>query len=171
MKVKIDYHRSHFEEVCFYNNYGNYFKSVETKSSFKELIISLIIFLFFLSSSIYNEKVSIGLIGFSIVFIVYLIYYFIQVRKLYFKKKEIYKYLNELDKIAENILIFDSKKIEVIQDGKSTFEVWEKFTYYEISEIHIYLISKKANFLIPKKSMLPEDFGNLSDLIVDKIKL
>lgn len=166
-EIILNYHRSHFEEIYFRNNNGNYIKSPVIKSSFKVLCVSTILFFI---TVLYYLNSDIAVLAFVIIFyLIPVLDYLSNANKVRKWKLEVKEYLNNLDKIKNQSLTITEKSIAIKQDGKETIDNWDLFTSAEINNDFIALTGKGI-IMLPAKSMKKEEFDFCKEFISLKLK-
>jgi hypothetical protein len=85
-------------------------------------------------------------------------------------KMETKLYLDNLDKIRENKIVLSKNAFSLVQDKKETIEKWTEFKRAEIEDNYISVTSNTTTYLIPKKSMTPDEFQFLRTKLAEKIK-
>jgi tetrahydromethanopterin S-methyltransferase subunit G len=84
-------------------------------------------------------------------------------------KRQIHKYLDDLDKIKENKIIITPSSFSLVQDNRETIEKWTEFKKAEINDTYILLLTS-TNYMIPKNSMTSDEFDSFKKVISEKIK-
>jgi prepilin signal peptidase PulO-like enzyme (type II secretory pathway) len=161
MEINIKYNRTDFEEILFSNNSGNYFKSHFTKKPFFHLIISGLIFALFILFTNNEQSPQIALIVFGLFFIYYVIWYLINARKVYLRRKEVKKYLDKLDAQSTRKLILKKDCFCLQIDNQTYSEKWIDIVNKEIHDLYLFLVSRNETYLIPKKSISETDWAEL----------
>jgi len=168
--IEIKYNRTDFEEI-YYSNGGD--KTFLNPQLRKERNTFFVVCAIFVLTLIYNlfihEKYSfLTLMGALLCFTFYDWYKKALLWINY--KKEIKLYLDNLDKIRENKIILSKNAFSLVQDKKETVEKWTEFKKVEIEENFISLTSNTTTYLIPQKSMTPDEFQFLGTMLAERIK-
>ncbi len=168
IEITLNFHRNHFEEIYFKNNQGSYIHNTEIKPLFRNSVILLMVFvlLFFYTKA--KNEYEILIIPF-IPLIVFIFKYLEKLAIIQKWKKSVIRYLNEQEQYISHKLILSNNSLSVIQDGQETIEKWTNFTSIKILDDYISLNSSE-HFLIPKKSVTPEEFQILKKIISAKTK-
>lgn len=154
MEIELKYNRSDFEEIYFSNNSGSYLKSDFTRKPFFHLIISLIILTLFII--FYNGFFAPVIFG--IFFIYYLIWYLINARKVYLRRKNVKEYLDKLDGQSKRKLIINDDCFHLEIDNQTYSENWGDIITKEINELYLFMASDEESYLIPRKSISDSDW-------------
>ncbi|MBL7973338.1 MAG: YcxB family protein [Candidatus Kapabacteria bacterium] len=168
--IELKYCRTDFEEIYYRNgNDKTFLNSHLRKERNTFFVVSSIFVLTLIYIMAINENY-----GFLILIGVLLCFAFYDWYKKashWIKwKKETELYLDDLDKIRENYIVLSKNAFSLIQDKKETIEKWTEFKRAEIEEDFISLISNTTTYLIPKKSMTPDEFRLLRKMLAEKIK-
>ncbi len=168
--IQLNYNRTDFEEIFFRN--GNdkvFFNSRFDRERYTFTFVSFL----FIATLIYTiiKKENFGFLVFNGIMLSVIFYdWYPKISALLTWKKENKIWLDELEKILETKIILTENTFSLIQDKKETIEKWSEFNTAEIEENYISLKSNLTNYIIPKKSMNPDDFFLIKTIILEKIK-
>jgi hypothetical protein len=168
--IELKYSRTDFEEIYYRNGGDKTFLNHHLKKQRNTFIVIGAIFILTLIYIIsINENF--GFLIFAGIILCFAFYdWFIKAYPGIKWKKEIKIYLDGLDKIRENKLILTENAFSLIQDEKEIIEKWTEFRRTEMEENFISMISNTTTYLIPKKSMTPDEFQFLRTLLSEKVK-
>jgi hypothetical protein len=168
--IELKYNRTDFEEIYYRNGddkaFLNYHLRTERNTFF---VVGFIFLLTLIYTLLINDNhVFIILIG---VLLCFALYDWYKKASHWVKwKKEVKLYLDDLDKIRENKIVLSKNAFSLVQDKKETIEKWTEFKRAEIQENFISLTSNTTTYLIPKKSMTPDEFQFLRTMFAERIK-
>jgi hypothetical protein len=168
-EIELNFNRKDFEEVYFNGNQGSYVNNETTKSTFRNMLGSGLIFFFFLFKLISDGGTQVGTILLGIIFLYFLAEYFIKAFRIWKRNKKVRDYLNGVEKIKNHKLILNKDTFEIKQENEIVTELWTDFKKPEINDMFTYLVSKTENYLIPKKSMTELEYEKLKSIIRNKI--
>lgn len=168
IEITLHFDRNHFEEIYFKNNQRSYIHNAEIKPLFRNSVILLLIIVFLFFYAKVKNEYEILIIPF-IPLIVFVFKYLEKFSIILKWKKGVVRYLNEQEQYTSHTLILSDNSLSIIQDGQETIEKWSNFTSVKILDDYIALNSLE-HFLIPKKSMTPEEFQILKKNISVKTK-
>lgn len=164
-EIILKYNRKDFEEI--------YFRNISLRYDLKEVLYRLIgiliiligVFIYyFLTGNAFPFLVFLTMALFSQSIILYR-----EVLLTIMLKRQINKYLDDLDKIKENKIIITPTSFSLIQDKTETIEKWTEFKNAEINDTYILLLTN-VNYMIPKNSMTSDEFDFFKKVISEKIK-
>lgn len=108
---------------------------------------------------------------FTMITIIGIIISVINVKKYYERKKGIDEYLEGLHKYESQWLTYAQHFFELSSTEGSTIEKWETIKYVSIQSDHILMKSDNhGSYLIPEKTMKPEQFAELKEFIMQRMK-
>ena len=168
--IELKYSRVDFEEIYFRNGGDKTFLNRHLK---KERNIFIGLSVIFILTLIYtlSIKESFGFLIFIGVMLCLAFYaWFKKASPGVRWKKGIKNHLDDLGKIRESRLILTKNAFSLIQDKSERIEKWTEFKRTELEGNFITLTSNTSTYLIPKKSMTPEEFDFLRTIISEKIK-
>ncbi len=168
--IELKYSRTDFEEIYFSNGNDKTFLNSQLRKERNTFFVLCAIFILTLIYNLYvNENY--GLLTLTGVFLCYTFYDWYKKASLWIKyKMEIKLYLDNLDKIGENKIILSKNAFSLVQDKKETIEKWTEFKRAEMEENFISLTSNTTTYLIPQKSMTPDEFEFLRTILAERIK-
>ena len=169
--IDLTFRESDFTEIYYLNGNKNIFAySSIKKISFRILLLAIastVIYFFSINFPILSWLLIIGIIviGISIS------RFFVLGFRYYSRKNRIDKYLKELSGIQYFRLILKGNSFESIQDSETKIEKWGNIRLSTIGDKYIWINSSSGDkYLFPAKSMKPEEFERLKELIKDKTK-
>ncbi len=170
-KITLIFNRKDFEEIYSQNIEYNYFKSSLTKKTFQSLIISSLLLIGFFYHSFTQNSIQIQVIFIGAIFLYNQINFFTKALTIRKRRKEVSKYLNEIEKIKSHQLILTNETFQIIQESEKTIEKWVDFKLTEINDTYVFLLTNKEHYLIPKKSMTESEFGYLKTFLSKKVNI
>jgi len=168
--IELKYNRTDFEEIYFSNGNNKTFLNPQLRN---ERITFFVICSIFILTLIYNLTINknYGFLTLTGVFLCFTFYDWYKKASLWMKyKMETKLYLDNLDKIRENKIVLSKNAFSLVQDKKETIEKWTEFKRAEIEDNYISVTSNTTTYLIPKKSMTPDEFQFLRTKLAEKIK-
>lgn len=168
--IELKYSRTDFEEIYFSNGNDKTYLNSQLRKERNTFLVLCSIFILTLIYNLYiNENY--GLLTLTGAFLCYTFYDWYKKASLWIKyKMEIKLYLDNLDKIGENKIILSKNAFSLVQDKKETIEKWTEFKRAEMEENFISLTSNTTTYLIPQKSMTPEEFEFFRTILAERIK-
>ena len=168
--IELAYNRKDFEDVYYRNREDRLLFNRHTKKEQNtSMVIGAITIILFLYNMIYSQYFEL-LIASGILFCLSLLDLYKKLSPLIKWRKEIKIYLDGLDKIRHNKIILTKSAFTLIQDKKETIEKWSEFRKAELEDNFVSLISTTTNYLIPAKSMTPDEFQFLKSMLSEQIK-
>lgn len=168
--IDLKYRRTDFEEIYYRNGGDKTFLNNHLKKQRNTFIIVGIAFVVTLLY-ILSIRENYGFLVFIGVLVCFAFFDWYQKALPGIKwKREVKNYLDGLDKIGLNQISLTSSAFTLVQDKKETIEKWTEFKRAEIEESFISLLSNTTTYLIPKKSMTPDEFEFLRKIFAEKIK-
>ncbi len=165
-EIELTFVRSHFEEIYFKNNQGNYFRSAYIKSQFNALIIAIVASFCLLTYAWVNQTPApLILVIFGLAIVGY--DYFKAFRVLYRFNSQVKNFLNREEIHGHGKLTLFENHFVLTQSKRETIEKYINFSRAEINEDHM-LLEAKETYLFPLKSMSAEDFLILKKIISEK---
>lgn len=168
-EIILHFERTHFEDIYFKDDQGDYIKDPRIKNKFWVLLIYSISFpltILFYGSS-YSKEIY---ILFLILLAILGYDYYTQFVVLKKWKQKILIYLNDLESYTSHKIILSNQYFSIIQDTEEVIEKWSNFTKVEIKEDYMLLISEKENYFFPNKSMSSSDYNIFRAFVCDNIK-
>jgi heme/copper-type cytochrome/quinol oxidase subunit 4 len=171
--IKLDFERTHFEELYFSENEGSYFLSSPLKGKFVATVLStllLTVVSIWLILTAENELSSFD-IGFitslSILFCGVAVSYFIALSKFMKWKREINNYINRISQYTTIEYIVTDKTLTFCADAEKNISPWESFSNVAITDKYIQFTGATV-YIIPIKCMKAEDFTFLDEYLTKR---
>lgn len=167
--IQLTFNRKDFEEIYFRDQKGSIFFNPSIKKVFISFLITLLLFMAsFRYSQTTNKLIFLTVLTF-LALLVISIHYFRQAYEILKWRKDIKRYIVETSKIKEHTLIVNTHSISLIQDTVETITKWSSCTGAKFEEDFIWLFAIE-NHLFPRKSMSPEDYNYLKEVIKERTK-
>lgn len=157
---------SFFQEIYFADNKGSYFLSATTKR--KTITLVVVSILFILCLVLFRNRELLILIS-SFIFVVCLVDYLNAAFKLWRWKKTVNEYLKVTGTYSKHIISITDNAFSVKQDNEEHIEKWESIKSVDIGP-NFLTISGKQNYIIPNRSLSPEDYRQLTELVSEMAK-
>jgi hypothetical protein len=173
LKIELKDGYSALKAIYFRDGRESIFTNRATKWGLTiTLIIACLSALFYMISLLHPEENWITLFEFcSLITIVMVIFSFILIIKYLLWKKPIEKYLNGLRKYESQWLTLTDRNIELTNSDSTSIEKWEAIKFISIQQDFISISSDyHSSFIFPAKSMEPNQYIALAELIKLKMK-
>ena len=168
-EITLIFRRSDFEELYFKDDNDKiFFSPAIKKETYSATAILLACFASILYCILSNKSWQIIIL--ILVFVVYKIWEFSAIINDKIKwKKSVVEYIDSVVKYNNYKIILSENAFNLISDENETIERWSEFIKAEITNEFITLRSKNENYIIPKKSVKPDEFEFLKKMVKDKI--
>lgn len=170
LNITLTFNPDHFREMYYHDGKGSILKYKPTQNAILYcLLTALITFGIYLAA--FRRPDMSWLIVLGAVAFLFTIVYAIAVITQYLKwKSSVEDFLKDIAQYKSHQLKLTSAAFELIQDSTITIEKWENIKSVQINDTCIMpLKSDGPAFILPAKSMNPEEFIKLKNFIVDKM--
>jgi hypothetical protein len=168
--IELQYSRGDLEEIYFRNGGGKTFFNHHLKKQRNTFITIGIVFLAILVY-VLSVKKNYGFLVFASILLCFAFFdWYKKASPGITWKRDIKNYLDKVDKIKNNKIILTENSFSLVQDSKEKIEKWTEFKRVEMDDNFISLDSNATGYVIPKKSMTPEEFQFLKTFLSEKLK-
>lgn len=167
--IELKYNRIDFEEIYFSNGNDKTFLNKEIRKERYTFIVTCSLFLVTLPYYFFiNNNLGI-LIFMGILQSITFLNWYKKTTPLIQWKNDVKIYLDNLDKIKLNRITLTDNSFSFIQDKNVNVSAWTEFNCVIFDENYISFKSSNTTYLIPKKSMLLDEFIFLKKILSEKI--
>lgn len=167
--IQLTFNRKDFEEIYFRDQQGSIFLNPRIRKVFVIFLITLLLFLASLRYSQMTNKLIFLTVLTFLALVVASILYFRQALAILKWRRDIERYISETSRIREHTLVVNTHSISLIQDTVEIITKWSSCTGAKFEEDFIWLFANE-NHLFPRKSMSPEDYNYLKEVIKERTK-
>jgi hypothetical protein len=159
------------KDIYYQSGQGSVFTYSRTRNPM--IVSSLFIMLsvaFYFIALLYPEMGWIFLMALcSLISFFRIIFTVVQCKKYFSWKNPIDKYLNEVRKYETHSLTLSARSFILINSNETIIEKWESIQYVSINRDYISVRSSNHSFILPEKSMLPDQYMEVRSFIKQRM--
>lgn len=167
-EIHFKYNPEDLRDIYFGENKHKYLFGPETKKQSTFLIIAICVYPFYFWYTLNLEDDGLFIVG-GMIF-AWVCFDFRKVAKPIIEwKKSVLKFLADAEKIKELKVMYNNESIIHKQDNEEIKMNWSVIDHATINDRFIGLHASQ-NFIFPKSSMTDDEYKNLANIIIEKVK-
>ena len=169
--IRLEFRVKDFREVYYRKGRGNIFVSPKTRlnSWLTILFVAAAIAFYFLSVRSGGMALVVPLVLCIIATVFLFIQLLVNIVSHFQWKRAIDSYLREAAAYQSNSIVVNESCIEFINDSEINTEHWHALKAVNIQPSFISMTGSMTNYLLPAKSMQPDEFSFLTGAIKEKV--
>ncbi|MBK8521356.1 MAG: hypothetical protein WAT20_15205 [Ferruginibacter sp.] len=172
LNITLTFNPDHFREMYYHDSKGSILKYKPTQNAILYCLLTALVTFGIYLTAFKRPDISWLIVLGAVAFLFTLVYAIAAITQHLKWKSSVEGFLKDIAQYKSHQLKLTSAALELIQDSTVSIEKWENIKSVQINDIYIMpLKSDGPAFIIPAKSMNPEEFTKLKDFIIAKMMI